>query len=204
MSAARTAPRAEAAALLSGWWSRPVPDEVAGWDDGWLLASRLAAGLGLDPDRVGDLAAARAGAAVDDLLDEYERLFVGPGRTPCPPYESLWQETAAHSERGRLMGAASTAVADLYRELGLDVAGAAHELPDHVAVELEALAVAAGSDDPAALRVADALLGEHLSTWLPGFCTAVEEHSRNPFYTELARLTRGWVGALACESPAGP
>ena len=75
------------------------------------------------------------------------------------------------------MGAASTAVADLYHELGLDVAGAAHELPDHIAIELEALAYAAGRDDPAAARVADALLGEHLGTWVPAFCHAVEAES---------------------------
>jgi TorA maturation chaperone TorD len=190
--------------MLSGWWSRPVPGEVAGWDDGWLLASRLAADLGLDPDRVGDLLAARRGSTVDDLLDEFERLFVGPGRTPCPPYESLWQEGLARPEQGRLMGAASTAVADLYRELGLDVAGSAHELPDHVAIELEALAVAAGRDDPEAARVADALLGEHLRTWLPGFCSAVEAESGVPFYVRLAALTRTWVEALAADRSAEP
>ena len=78
----------------------------------------------------------------EELLDEYERLFVGPGRTPCPPYESLWLGGQPRLEQGRLMGAASVAVADLYRGLGLDVAAAAHELPDHVAIELEALAFA--------------------------------------------------------------
>jgi TorA maturation chaperone TorD len=201
---AQTAARSEAAGLLSGWWSRPVPGEVAGWDDGWLLASRLATDLGLDAGAVGDLAAARRGATADDLLDEYERLFVGPGRTPCPPYESLWQEGLARPEQGRLMGAASTAVADLYRELGLDVARAAHELPDHIAIELEALAYADSRDDPEAARIAEALLGEHLSTWVPGFCSAVEAESQASFYTALARLTRGWVEALAADRPAGP
>ena len=44
------------------------------------------------------------------------------------------------------MGAASTAVADLYRQLRLDVAAGTHELPDHIAIELEALAYAAGRD----------------------------------------------------------
>ena len=189
--------------MLCGWWSRLVQTEVAGWDDGWLLAFRLAEDLGLEPGAVGDLAAARHAATPDDLLDEYERLFVGPGLTPCPPYESLWQERVTGPERGRLMGAASAAVVDLYHELGLDVAGAAHELPDHIAVELEALACAAERDDPAAARVADALLGEHLSTWVPAFCRAVEAESESPFYAALAHITGAWIEALAEEGPAG-
>ncbi len=86
----------------------------------------------------------------EELLDEYERLFVGPGRTPCPPYESLWLDGQPRLEQGRLMGAASVAVADLYRGLGLDVAAAAHELPDHVAIELEALAFALRAEGAAA------------------------------------------------------
>jgi putative dimethyl sulfoxide reductase chaperone len=204
MTAANTAARPEAAAMLSHWWSRPVQSEVAAWDDEWLLACRLAEDLGLEHREVADLAAARRSASAEDLLDEYERLFVGPGRTPCPPYESLWQESRPGPEQGRLMGAASTAVADLYRQLGLDVAAGAHDLPDHIAIELEALAYAAGRDGPEGDRVAEALLGEHLSTWLPGFCTAVEEESGVPFYAALARLTRSWVEALAGERPAGP
>lgn len=190
--------------MLSHWWSRPVQSEVAAWDDEWLLACRLAEDLGLGHRAVADLAAARRSASAGELLDEYERLFVGPGRTPCPPYESLWQESLAKPEQGRLMGAASTAVADLYRELGLDVAGGAHELPDHIAIEFEALAYAAGGAGPAGARVAERLLGEHLCAWLPGFCSAVLEESGVPFYAALATLTRSWVEALAVARPAEP
>lgn len=203
MTPAMTSARAEVAAMLCGWWSRPVESEVAGWDDGWLLAFRLAEDLGLETRAVGDLAAARRAATANGLLDEYERLFVGPGRTPCPPYESLWREGLARPEQGRLMGAVSTAVVDLYHGLGLDVAGAAHELPDHIAIELEALAHAAGRDDPAAARVADALLGEHLGTWVPAFCRAVEAESEAPFYAALAHLTAVWIEALAGEDTDG-
>jgi putative dimethyl sulfoxide reductase chaperone len=199
-----TTAHAEAAALLSSWWSRPVQDVVAAWEEAWPFACDVADELGLEAGAVEDLAADRRGATPDELLLEYERLFVGPGRTPCSPYESLWLRDQPGPERGRLMGAASTAVADLYRELGLDVSAAARELPDHIAIEWEALACAWQSDAPAAAGVAEALLGEHLGLWLPEFCAAVQEASQIPFYATLASLTRSWVEAFAAECPAGP
>ena len=59
MTTAKTGTRPEAAVMLSHWWSRPVHSEVAAWDDEWLLACRLAEDVGLEPQAVGDLAAAR-------------------------------------------------------------------------------------------------------------------------------------------------
>jgi TorA maturation chaperone TorD len=194
---------AQAATLLSGWWSRPVEDELAAWDASWPAAAETAEALGLDAGAIEELAARSAGVTAEELLDEYERLFVGPGRTPCPPYESLWLGGQPRLEQGRLMGAASVAVADLYRRLGLDVAAAAHELPDHVAIELEALAVSLRAEDAAAEEARGALLHEHLLSWLPAFCAAVEREARQPFYVVLARVTTAWVERLACDAP-GP
>jgi len=102
---------AQAAALLSGWWSRPLETELAAWDASWPVAAQTAETLGLDAGLVEDLAAC-SGSMTEEFLDEYERLFVGPGRTPCPPYESLWLGGRPRLEQGRLMGAASVAVAD--------------------------------------------------------------------------------------------
>ena len=99
------------------------------------------------------------------------------------------------------MGAASVAVADLYRTLGFDVAAAAHELPDHVAIELEALAVALRTEGSAAETAARALLHEHLVGWLPALCAAVEREAREPFYVALARITTVWVERLARDVP---
>ena len=201
MSIAAAPAAAPAAALLSRWWSRPLEPELAAWAASWPTGAEAAEALGLDAEPVAELADRSAGAAAEDLLDEYERLFVGPGRTPCPPYESLWLDGQARLEQGRLMGAASAVVADLYRTLGLDVAAAAHELPDHVAIELEALAVALRSEGAAAEAAGRSLLHEHLLGWLPEFCAAVEREARQPFYALLARVTTGWVERLARDVP---
>ena len=201
MSVVAASVAAQAAALLSGWWSRPLAAELAAWDASWPAAAEVAEGLGLDAAPLEELAACSSGVTVDELLDEYERLFVGPGRTPCPPYESLWLDGRPRLEQGRLMGAASASVADLYRRLGLDVAAAAHELPDHAAIELEALAVALRGEGAAAEEVQAALLHEHLLSWLPALCAAVEREAQQPFYAVLARVTTAWVERLARDLP---
>lgn len=203
MSAAATGAQAAAAALLSRWWSRPEAGELDAWEDAWPLARTLARELGAGEPGVDELWAACRTAGTEELLDEYERLFVGPGRTPCPPYESLWTAGEGRSERGHLGGATSAAVAGLYRRLGLDVSASARELADHVAIEWEALAHASRSDEPDAEPVADALLAEHLVVWLPSFCEAVERHAQLAYYGALARLTRTWVQELGGVA-AGP
>ena len=200
MSIVAASAAAQAATLLSGWWSRPVEVELAGWDASWPAAAETAEALGLDAAPVEELAAC-SGRTTEELLDEYERLFVGPGRTPCPPYESLWLGGQPRLEQGRLMGAASVAVADLYRGLGLDVAGTVHELPDHVAIELEALAFALRAEGATAEEARGALLHEHLLSWLPALCAAVEREARQPFYAVLARVTTAWVERLARDVP---
>jgi putative dimethyl sulfoxide reductase chaperone len=201
LSVAAAPAAAQAAALLTAWWSRPVEAELAAWEASWPAAVEAAEALGLDAGPVEELGGSAARAGADELLDEYERLFVGPGRTPCPPYESLWVDGQPRLEQGRLMGAPTVAVADLYRTLGLDVSTAAHELPDHVAIELEALAVALGADGPAGEAARRALLHEHLLGWLPALCAAVEREARQPFYAVLARVTTAWVEQLARDVP---
>jgi TorA maturation chaperone TorD len=90
----------------------------------------------------------------------------------------------------------------LYREVGIDLAPGAGELPDHVAVELEALAYAltpVGSD-----RVAGTLLAEHLSQWLPRLCRAVAGEARHPFYASLGEVTPDWLSYIQGDAaPAG-
>jgi TorA maturation chaperone TorD len=189
----RAAGLAPAARLAARWWSRPLDEEVDAWELSWTDARDAASALELEPDAVDELAAAVRSAGHEALLVEYERLFVGPGRVPCQPYESLWRTDGPRRERGMLMGKAATEVAALYRELGLHVSPEAHELPDHVAVEWEAVAYAfeTGADE-LAVRV----LEEHLALWMPPFCTAVATETELPFYRGLAALTPPWTSSL--------
>jgi TorA maturation chaperone TorD len=190
----RAVDRASAARLLASWWSRPTPEERGRWASAWEAAGALAEQLGLSPDEVAELRAAAAAAGAEALLEEYERLLVGPGRAPCPPYESLWRTDAPRRERGRLMGSSAADAVRIYRELGLRLRPEAHELPDHLVVQLEALAHALEHDVAGAAR---ALARDHLSGWMPGFCAAVGVETGEPFYAVLSRLTLAWTGALA-------
>ena len=193
-TADRAAGLAPAARLLASWWSRPTADEVARWRLDWEGAADVAGLLDLPPSGVEEMRDAAAAAGEEALLEEYERLLVGPGRTPCPPYESLWRTDAPRREQGRLMGACAEDAARLYRGLGLRVRADAHELPDHLVVELEALACAFEQD---AADAATALACDHLALWIPGFCAAVVAEAGEPYYLALARLTPEWLAALA-------
>jgi TorA maturation chaperone TorD len=187
--------RALAAHLLAHWWSRPLEEETAAWADGWAAARLASASLRRDTADVDSLER----AAADDaprLVEEFERLFVGPGRVPCPPYEALWRDEGQRREQGRLMSTATAAVARLYRTLDLVVSHDSHELPDHIVVELEALTYALdteGSDEPTTHE----LLTQHLLIWIPKLCAAVEREAQVEFYRRLARLTPHWLAALA-------
>jgi TorA maturation chaperone TorD len=185
--------RAQTALLLSHWWSRPTDDERQLWSESFDLAESFAAELGCDPDPVRDLAGALELIDGEAMLDEYERLFVGPGAPPCQPYESLWLGGPRRRDNGSMMGPAAIAVSSLYKELGLTFDDDMHELPDHLMIEWEALAYALARD---ATEVSHVLLRDHLGQWMVPFCEAVSEAAVQPFYVRLAGLTPIWTAAL--------
>ncbi len=176
--------------LLAHWWSRPVADEVATWSGAapaeTEVRRRMPAGS------AAMLNSGRGDGA--GLLDEYERLFVGPGPVPCPPYESFWREDVPIDIRRSLMGPCTAELRQLYGALGLELAPASGEMPDHIAVELEALAYAASS--PATYGPARTLFSEHLRRWLPRLCRAVAHETESTFYRDLAETTMAWTGEL--------
>lgn len=198
-----TADEALAAAdLLSHYWSRPLPEEV----ELWRAASRIAESVhealcaGGVPPR---LVVPAGDGASGELADEYERLFVGPGQVPCPPYESFWREEVPVDIRRTLMGPCTTELKDLYSELGLRLAAGAGELPDHVAVEWEALACALKEDST--LPVARRLFEEHLERFVGRLCRAVAKEAELGFYGQLAAVTIAWASAMkAFLEAAGP
>jgi TorA maturation chaperone TorD len=126
------------------------------------------------------------------LADEYERLFVGPGRVPCPPYESLWRDDVPPRLAGSLLGPCVGDLESCYDGLGLRVAPG--ELADHVAVELEALAVALTGTE--SLPIAAALLRDHLTRWAGAFCAAVGRHADSGYYRTLAADTIRLLGTV--------
>jgi TorA maturation chaperone TorD len=189
--------------LLSHWWSRPTEDEVALWatseEQEEYIADKMAGSssrLSFDNN-----------PAV--LLEEYERLFVGPGPVNCSPYESYWRNDVSADIRRSLMGPCTVDLNRLYGEIGLEVAPSSGELPDHLTIELEALAYSLSLDGSEA--IARSLFFDHLTKWLSRLCRAVIHEAELPFYKGLAELTMNWKAPITLffesmptiDSPAG-
>ena len=132
---------------------------------------------------------------LEDLLWEYTRLFVGPYKLPCPPWESVYT-----SAKRLMMQEAYDEVQDLYNELGLKM-GDPNIMPDHIGAELNFLAVLFGNlhNNPGKRvyykDIAKRFLDEHLMRWFPQFISDMEEAANLKFYKALAQVTKDFINA---------
>ena len=138
---------------------------------------------------------------LEELVLEYTRLFIGPGRH-VQPYESVWSEEGG--QRGLLWSEATADVQAFVKSLGLRYKRSYSSLPDHIGVELELmqklalkeLACRKEHDREGALRcleLSKQFLEEHLGRWVPSFCREVISESEGCFYGQVARLTQEYV-----------
>lgn len=126
---------------------------------------------------------------LEDLLWEYTRLFIGPNRLPCPPFESVYT-----SPQRLMMQDAYEQVRKAYAGIGV-VIGSADVMPDHIGAELNFLAIVFHRmeiepdkrSDYAAL--AEDFLTDHLRNWVPLFTADMAEASETVFYKALAQIT---------------
>lgn len=117
---------------------------------------------------------------LEDLQVEYTRLFLNAfPHVIAPPYGSVYL-----SDDGMLYGPSAVRTKQFYRERGFDLPGEA-DLPDHLTLELEFLAVlaAAGEDTDEAL-----FLRDHFRPWFPHFRARVLAEAHHPFYRVLVNL----------------
>ncbi len=106
---------------------------------------------------------------LENLVSEYTRLFIGPYKLPCPPWESIYT-----SPKKLMMQDAADQVRQIYAKAGLAVNSDAI-MPDHIGVELGFLALLLrrahtrtdGRDEY--IRLTETLLNEHLLKWTPNF-----------------------------------
>lgn len=146
----------------------------------------------------------------EELGVEYARLFLATG-THIAPYESVfirgWRE-----ERPQLWGEATVVVKKFYEEAGLELQTG--QTPDHLGLELEAMAVLAeceaarleSGDEAGAGRLEGLqrrFCEEHLMRWVPEFCKAVEQQAESSFYRSMAALTASLVQAHCGEESGG-
>lgn len=144
-------------------------------------------------------ASTRQGKFLTRLRPEHTRLFVGPYSLPSPPYESVHREPEPV-----VMGDSTLDVLKRYEEAGFRLASSFKDLPDHVAVELQFMALLCieeaqaweREDPPSALTFLhqeEGFLREHLTRWVPSFCERVLSSTECSFYQAMASLTRDYI-----------
>lgn len=137
-----------------------------------------------------DMAAFADAGEYVDFQGEYMRLFdVGAVRPPCPLYGGEWGGTRKRSMEEAVR---------FYRFFGMTMDQSAHELPDHITVELEFLQVLAftegmtrarGEDPASLLRAQCDFIDRHPGRWWPALQRKLPAESPSPFYACLAALT---------------
>ena len=193
--------------LLAACYYQPGPEyaEEKVFDSMLDAATRIHPDLVAHARRLGEEFSA---SGPDSLLLDYTRLFLGPTYIIAKPYGSVWLDRDS-----ALMGDSTMAVQELYREGGFDMDEEFHELPDHIAAELEFLYLliyreneAHRDGKPEAREAKTALrkrfLDEHLGRWVGPFTAAVRAGAQSAFYRELAALTDRFVRMEATDTRA--
>ena len=125
---------------------------------------------------------------------EHTRLFADPRQLLVPCYESMYLDSS-----GLVMGRPAQQVRRAYAAEGLGLAERFHDLPDHLAVEMEFMAYLCSREGSAwieadaanAARWAQkeaAFLHDHLLRWLPAFRDRLSRETRLPFYNDVSLL----------------
>lgn len=138
-------------------------------------------------------------AVLKEMEKEYTWLFISAyPRVVAPPYSSVYLD------KERLVWGKSTAeVARLYEVTGLGIADKFHDIPDHIAAELEFASYLIaeqqkGEQDGSChtqelASIEKKLLREHLFRWAPAFFNRVNDCSRVTFYRVMAGLGRQFM-----------
>jgi len=188
--------------FLSACYYEPTTD----FSEEHVFESMAAAAAAIDPDLAESarkLGAAFVAQDMEMLLVDYTALFIGPAQPRAMPYASFWL-TDDQSMRHE----ATLAVLDFYEQGGFEVSEDLHELPDHIAVELEFLYLLIFAQNQAQLggnmddlAAANALhrrfAAKHLGVWVGVFAGAIKSGAATAFYRELAGFTERFVSREA-------
>ena len=134
-----------------------------------------------------------------DLAADYNQLFLGMSAHPVAPYESVYT-----SDEGLMMQEARDEVLAVYRSEGLDKLPSWKESEDHIALELEFMAVlgdrivtaAEAADEAEVERLLSTqrnFLEDHLASWAPLMTADLRRFTQCGLYQGLASLTDGFL-----------
>jgi TorA maturation chaperone TorD len=136
-------------------------------------------------------------ATFADISDDYTRLFVGPGRLPAAPWESVY----TNKDRA-VFQMETVSVKNWYRSYDLVLASEYNEPADHIGLEfsflahLSKLTIGASEmrDGAEVKKLIDAqrgFLSYHVLPWVPRWAADVLSNARTDLYRGLALLARG-------------
>jgi TorA maturation chaperone TorD len=139
-------------------------------------------------------------AHAEEIAVEYARLFAVPGDQAVRPYESVYCDTLAIDTTtacspyfdpepivggltGFLHGPSANAVRDAYQHAGFSVEPGCHELPDHLAIELEFMGrlLERGEVDQA-----NTFFTNHLGRWAFRCLNDIKQEASAGFYRAAA------------------
>ena len=135
------------------------------------------------------------------LRRAYGELFPPVGSSDCAAYEAPYRTRDLFQETEILAD-----IAGFYRAHGLAVGGREHERPDHIAVELEFMAVVARKEAHALAELGrgqvevcrgtqDAFLRDHLGAWGCTFGERLQRLTAHPFYRATGALLAIWLAS---------
>ena len=140
-------------------------------------------------------------APLEDLRRAHSELFPPVGSSDCAVYEAPYRTRDLFQETDILAD-----IAGFYRAHGLVVGGRERERPDHIAVELEFMALLARKEAHALAELGrgevevcrstqDAFLRDHLGGWGCAFGERLQRLTAHPFYRATGALLTVWLAS---------
>lgn len=135
---------------------------------------------------------------LNEMAEEYTRLFIGPGRHLSP------HESVHRAGEGLLWGDSTVRVKTFIESSGLKYRSDFKGIPDHISVELEFMhrlvkaEVGAREKNNQAelkkiLNLESRFIDEHISKWIPQFTDKVVKEAGLDFYKKIAELTKEFI-----------
>jgi TorA maturation chaperone TorD len=168
------------------------------WIRGFREALRLLDGKTLD-EYLGGIEQAISGEQKGEqpaMAREYTRLFIHAfPYLLAPPFGSIYLE-----QEGLVSAEMTPEVLRFYHEAGFTFKENLHDVPDHIAHELEFMGILAGEESRVSgnekIRLEEIqmnFLSQFILPWVPTFCEKVAEQSHYPFYHYLGKLTKEFI-----------
>ena len=159
------------------------------------------------PEEISFFEATDLGDRAEEIAIEYTSLFVAPGEYFRPPYESFYCDTLTidtstadspyfrsgcmmEGMRGFIYGSSAKAVEKTYREVGFELDPKFHDLPDHVACELEFVGRLYQKEK---VDTAARFIKSNLARWIFQFLDNLEKQERSVFYQKVAMSLKNFI-----------